>query len=121
MQLEAGDIVSRRKGIFTHKGIYLGGGRVFHSLPGRGAHISSCAEFADGRVITIRNLDEEARLRVLENVYDEMLAARDYHPVLNNCQHVVNRVRRGFSYSEEMLASVLVVAAMGAWAFARLR
>lgn len=116
-----GDVLKRRKGIFTHKGIYLGNGRVVHSLPGKGVHLTSCAEFAAGHTIRIRQLSEARRLQVLQRLNEELSAGRAYDPFTNNCQHVVNRMRRGISFSEEMLATVFAVATAGVWVFRKLR
>lgn len=115
-----GDVLKRRKGFFTHKGIYLGYGRVLHSLPGRGVHVTSCAEFAAGHTIRIRRLSEAQRRRVLERLNAELAGDRDYAVLTNNCQHVVNRLRRGVSFSEELLVGALALVT-GAWAVLRLR
>lgn len=116
-----GDVFKRRKGVFTHKGIYLGNGQVVHSLPGKGVHISSCAEFAAGHTIRISYLSEEQRKCVMERVNNELLARREYKVLTNNCQHVVNRMRRGVSFSEELLVSAFAVVTAGAWIFRKLR
>lgn len=116
-----GDVLKRRKGFFTHKGIYLGNGRVVHSLPGRGVHLTSCAEFAAGHTIRIRHLSEAQRKRVLERLNAELACGRDYDVLTNNCQHVVNRLRRGVSFSEELLVGALALVTAGAWAVLRIR
>jgi len=116
-----GDVLKRRKGIFTHKGIYLGNGRVMHSLPARGVHLTSCAEFAAGHTIRIRHLSEEQRRRILERLDTELSCGRNYDVLTNNCQHVVNRLRRGVSFSEELLLGVFALVTAGAWAVFRAR
>lgn len=116
-----GDVLKRRKGIFTHKGIYLGNGRVLHSLPGKGVHLTSCAEFAAGHTIRIRHLSEASRRQVLQRLNAELSTGRAYDPLRNNCQHVVNRMRRGLSFSEELLAGVFAIATAGVLLFRKFR
>lgn len=116
-----GDILSRRKGLVTHKGVFLGKGRVFHLLPGKNAHVCSWEEFAAGEAVRIKKLTDAERLRVLQSINDELESGRRYNALRNNCQHAVNRLRRGVSYSEELLLGVLFLAGAGLLLLARSR
>lgn len=113
VELNPGDIVSRPKGLFTHKGAYLGAGQVLHALPGIGTHISSLEEFASGQPVSVQNLSAEERAAVLSRVETELRTSRSYDALRNNCQNVVNRLRTGISYSEEVIfGGLLFIAAL---------
>jgi hypothetical protein len=121
MIITPGDILSRRKGLFTHKGVFLGKGKVFHILPGGSAEVCTWEQFAAGKRVRVRELSDALRVRVLTAVTRELESGRRYHPLRNNCQHLVNRLYRGVSYSEELLASLLFVAGAAALVVAKVR
>ncbi len=97
----AGDIVLRRKGLVTHKGIALGDGRVLHNTPFRGEHITSEAEFRDGKRLRVARQDAASRARALRYARSDR-RAHGYHLLRNNCEHTVNRASRGRSESEQL-------------------
>lgn len=117
--LEAGDTLSRRKGPATHVGIYLGTGwlgqpQVFHSTPERGPHISSLEDFLQGNpLLNVEKPQPMQRAGILARVHDELRNPAPHDLLSNNCQHVVNRVVNGESFSEGVRFAGLILAMMG--------
>ena len=99
----AGDILSRRKGLVMHHGIALGDGRVLHNTPGRGEHISTEAEFANGQRVRVQRSDYAARTRALAHARElERSSGRSYHLLGNNCEHTVHRASSGEAKSPQL-------------------
>ena len=96
-----GDVLARRKGVFMHKGIALGDGRVLHNTPGRGEHISSDREFGAGRRVHVEQRSLDERRRTLERVYDYE-DRRTYNVLTNNCEHTVQRHVDGRASSPQL-------------------
>lgn len=105
---QPGDKLSRSKGLFTHTGIYIGFGRVFHSTDEQGPHVSTLAEFSDGQIVTIHPANDANRPAVLARVQDELRQKRDYDLLFNNCQHVASRAAAGQASSEDLQAIFLI-------------
>ena len=85
---QAGDIVSRRKGLVMHKGLSLGGGRVLHNTPFRGEHICSEDEFRDGRRMYVERTDETTRRAALSRA--RAGHRRGYNLLTNNAIDIVD-------------------------------
>ncbi len=100
----AGDILSRRKGLVMHRGVALGDGRVLHNTPGRGEHISSEAEFANGQRVKVARASYTERQRSLSHAYrvERSGSRRSYHLLGNNCEHTVHRARSGAARSPQL-------------------
>ena len=58
---QPGDVISRRKGVFMHRGIVLEDGSVLHNTPMRGRHTSSLEEFSKSKTVYPENLHAEVR------------------------------------------------------------
>ena len=104
-----GDTLSRRKGLVSHTGVALGDGRVLHNLPGRGEHISSEAEFSNGRPVQVLPRSRAQRERALSGAHHHDMAyhyggtsARRYQLLTNNCEHTVHRVTSGRARSPQL-------------------
>lgn len=116
---QAGDIISRRKGLVMHKGISLGGGRVLHNTPFRGEHICSEEEFGAGRRIYVdRSLSPDQRRRAMMTA--DSARSRGYNLLTNNCEHTVTRAAHGEARSPQ-LRSWVVGVGMAAATFALTR
>lgn len=96
----AGDVVSRRKGVFMHRGIVLEDGNVLHNTPFRGPHESSLYEFAKDKSIYPSNHPTEVRERTLENLDAD--TSRRYNPFTNNCEHLITRATTGRASSPQL-------------------
>lgn len=95
-----GDIVSRRKGLVSHKGLVLEDGRILHNTPARGEHISSLGDFAAGRRVRVHRRDFDTRRSALAHAPRHR--QRPYHLLQNNCEHTIYRDRRGRSRSPQL-------------------
>lgn len=100
----AGDVVSRRKGLVMHRGIALGDGRVMHNTPGRGEHISSESEFANGQRVRVETASYAERQRSLAHAarLERSHSGRSYHLLGNNCEHTVHRAASGSARSPQL-------------------
>jgi len=100
----AGDLLSRRKGLVMHRGIALGDGRVLHNTPGRGEHISSETDFANGQRVHVTSATYSERRRALAHaaVLETSGSARPYHLLGNNCEHTVHRAASGDARSPQL-------------------
>jgi Lecithin retinol acyltransferase len=105
---QPGDKLSRPKGLFTHTGIYIGFGRVFHSTDDQGPHVSSLADFADGNPVTVHPANDADRPAILSRVRDELHHNRNYDLLFNNCQHAASRAAVGRASSEDLQAMVII-------------
>ena len=99
----AGDILSRRKGLVVHRGVALGDGRVLHNTPGRGEHISSEAEFANGHRVSVTRSSLDDRRRALHHAaHLGVRGGRAYDLLGNNCEHTVSRASSGDARSPQL-------------------
>ena len=87
-----------------HRGIALGDGRVLHNTPGRGEHISSEHEFANGHRVRVESASYGARQRALAQAarLEGGRTGRSYHLFGNNCEHTVNRAASGDARSPQL-------------------
>lgn len=99
-KVSAGDVVSRRKGLVMHKGLYLGGGRVLHNTPGRGEHVCSEYEFRAGRRLHVER-GQRGRSPLLHSTMLES-ERRSYNLFTNNCEHTVTRLTEGKPKSRQL-------------------
>jgi len=100
----AGDVLSRRKGLVMHRGIALGDGRVLHNTPGRGEHISTEREFANGQRVRVESATYAERKRSLAHAayVERRQSPRAYHLFGNNCEHTVHRANSGDAHSPQL-------------------
>lgn len=93
MGIPAGHLVSAPKWIFTHVGLSLGDGFVFHNNPERGEHVSSLADFGKGKPISLAGQLEPFDFhKAVQNLASVMKAPKAYHPTDNNCEQSLNRL-----------------------------
>ena len=105
---QPGDVVSRRKGVFMHRGIVLDDGRILHNTPLRGRHTSSFDEFSKNKRVYAANHRPEVRDRTLSNArHDERYR---YNPFSNNCEHTVTRATTNEARSPQLRGWVAGVA-----------
>jgi len=100
----AGDVLSRRKGLVMHRGIALGDGRVLHNTPGRGEHISTEREFANGQRVRVESATYAERQRSLAHAayVERRRSTRAYNLFDNNCEHTVHRANSGDARSPQL-------------------
>lgn len=114
VNLNVGDKISRPKadGLVKHVGVYLGNGRVFHNLPGRGEHVSSLAEFAAGQPVTV--VQEGTGVNLLQlnwRVNERLSNPKAYHTTDYNCEHAASYVLTGQTESPQLQGWAILGAA----------
>lgn len=107
-----GDILTRRKSLVTHYGVYIGNDLVLDILPNQAKHgcrLVTFEEFSDGKAVSVIKC---APVDGFENRINEVLA-RGYELLSNNCEHIANYVARNQHVSRQVQA-VVAGAALGA-------
>lgn len=111
--LNVGDFLLRPKLLgVTHVGVWMGGGTVFHNAPGRGEHISTVAEFANGEAVQTEPKNADPAV-VFTRVRAKLSRPGEYDPVSNNCEHSANEVVTGLRFSNQLRAAVAIVVIVG--------
>ncbi len=100
VECEPGELLRRRKGPVMHTGVSLGAGRVLHNTPGRGEHVSSFEDFANGETVRVSPSSAKARERVQSR--DVNACERPYNPFTNNCEHTASRATDGRASSPQL-------------------
>ena len=104
--LKIGTLLLRKKGIFEHTGIYLGQGKVVHTVPETGVNIINYEDFANKQkvnVIHTENLDVETLTSRLEEIFS---GDTRYCLISNNCQHIAHYLIHGSSKSSQLNCTV---------------
>lgn len=97
-----GDILTRRKGLVTHFGVYTGFDRVLHIQPEHGCRLVTFDEFSDGKAVSIEKYEPVAGF---EDRISEVLT-RGYKLIGGNCEHIANYVARNQHVSRQVQAVV---------------
>lgn len=93
MSTPAGHLISTPKGIFTHVGLSLGNGFVFHNNPDKGEHISDLGSFHKGKPVSLgEQLNQFDFHQALANIAAALKSPKAYHLTANNCEQSLNRV-----------------------------
>ena len=108
VKIEAGDTLCRPKGIVTHVGIAMPNGMVYHNAPGRGEHISTFKEFANGKVVQVRKPKSSVRSVIMQRLDKEKNISRKYSAFGNNCEHSVSRINNGTPSSPQLIAGMII-------------
>ncbi len=115
-------VISRPKltGIGRHVGVYFNDGCVAHATPDRGAHISSLAEFAQGRPVKIdRDVPEEFRDEILRRLSLLQQNRLPYHPTDQNCEVIANWLVGAKPESPQVLGWALALVVAGLFVASR--
>lgn len=100
--LAVGDVLSRPKLPFVHKGVYVGNGLVVHNLPGRGEHISTLRDFANNQPVSVTPLPTHKRPVAWRKAAAVAANPRAYDAITNNCEHTVTRITENREYSSQL-------------------
>ncbi len=110
MRPRPGDVVSRRKGPFMHRGVVLADGSILHNSPFRGEHVVSESEFRAGRRLHVSHTECPRRRRFAAAARP---AERGYNVLTNNCEHTVNRALTGEAKSPQLVSWIAGVGVAG--------
>lgn len=113
-----GDILTRPKFPFTHKGVYLGNGRVFHNTPDCGEHVTDIVGFASGQAVSAQPTPEQEKSDISKRVKEALRHPKPYR-INNNCEHTVTRATEGRSYSTQLTITLVVIFSLAVLAIAK--
>lgn len=108
--VQIGDIVSVKKGLFTHVGVVVPGG-ILQNSPNSHERVVSWLEFSNGQPVHHTHTHSEAWL-IMHRVEKILAAPRVYNPFTQNCEHTVNEVVYGVIKSPQV-SSAFAGAIMG--------
>lgn len=100
--LKPGSLLIRSKGIVEHVGIYLGYGRVIHTVPETGIAVVNIEQFGAGRdirTIKAENVDEPT---LAARIKELVAGNKEYSLLSNNCQHIANFILTGSKKSPQL-------------------
>ena len=118
-KLTMGSLLFRSKGIVEHVGIYLGFGKVIHTVPDTGVAVVDIKEFGDGKVIRIVGTDELDVETLSARINEVFAGDTDYSLSSNNCQHIANYILTGGKQSPQLRWTLTVALIAGCFALYR--
>lgn len=109
-QIHPGDIVARAKnlGLMEHVGVFLGAGLVAENSPERGEHLSTLAEFAEGKPIRVHSGNGNT-LEVLRRAKKVLDNPEPYDVLRNNCEHTASKIVQGYAKSPQLMAALVIL------------
>lgn len=102
LNLKIGSLLLRKKGFVEHTGIYIGQGKVVHTVPETGVDIVSYEKFAnnkDVKVIRVEHLDVETLSSRIKMIFS---GDTTYSLISRNCQHIAHYLIHGKSNSSQL-------------------
>ena len=112
---DVGSEISVPKGVVNHKGVYLGGGMVFHNHPNFGETIVPLGKFARGRSVKVVHPGVEDRASFFARLQVSLSNPREYSLLTSNCEHSASWLRTGKASSHQVRIVGLI--AFGALAY----
>ncbi len=112
--------LSREKltGAGRHEGVLLPNGAAVHITHGQLPHLTTLAEFQQGRECII---EDELRVQEFAAAFarlNELLAKREpYDPLFNNCEYFAREVMRGNGISWQAVVAVGAIGGIGYLAY----
>jgi len=110
--LNIGDIVRRPKklGILTvmHEGVVVGLNQIFHNSPGKGEHITTLQEFAEGQKVEVTRTGADS-LGLIARVKRMLTSPKAYSLFSRNCQHTSSEAVTGKPKSSSVEKFALVI------------
>jgi len=117
--LKMGSLLFRSKGIVEHVGIYLGFGKVIHTVPETGISVVSIKQFSAGQSIKIVKAENVDALTLTTRIKELMSGNTEYSLSDRNCQHIANYILTGSKKSPQLRWSITAAAIAGIYALYR--
>lgn len=89
---------------YTHVGIYLGSGQVFHNHWRNGTEIISYEQFANGKAVSVLSQGTPDTAVLYPRIQHLLGLRRAYDILRYNCEHAASFVRDGVASSPQLLA-----------------
>lgn len=96
-----GSVLSVPKGLFYHKGMYVGEGLVFHNHPSSGERLVSLSHFSQGRPVTVDEEGVSEPIIVMSRLKNSLARPSPYK-FFKNCEQTVSKLRTGVSCSPQL-------------------
>ncbi len=107
---------NKADGILIHAGLELqlqnGTNIIFHSLPGKGPHLTDMKDFIDDNDLIHKKVHTK-NLQLMRTRIEKIISEKKSYTLLYNCEHLVTHVVSGVKHSPQ-LKSATVGAAVGA-------
>lgn len=107
---------NKANGVLIHAGLKLqlqdGSHLIFHTLPGKGPHLSHMDDFLDNNNLIDKKIHTINLLLMKERIKQIMSENKTYTPFYN-CEHLVSDVVNGIKHSPQ-LTSIITGVAVGA-------
>jgi len=103
--LKIGSMLFRKKGILEHVGIYLGCGRVLHTVPETGVAIVDIDEFGAGQKVRVQNTNEVDQETLTNRLFEILKSDQKYSLTKLNCQHLAHFMLTGIKRSPQLQAA----------------
>lgn len=113
-KLNAGDLLSRPKGLVTHYGIAVASTEVLEIVPQSIPRIVTLERFANGRRVQVRQSHTSDRPAIVSRARQVASSGKLYNFATYNCEHVKNYVLTGTAYSESVRLMIGLLFAVGA-------
>ena len=117
--LKMGTLLFRSKGIFEHVGVYVGFGRVVHTIPETGVNVVSIDEFGDGNCIRVVDVDDIDSATLSSRINEVLSGDNAYSLSKRNCQHIANYIISGNKKSPQLRWSITSAVIAGCYAVYR--
>ena len=117
--LKRGSLLFRSKGIVEHVGIYLGFGKVIHTIPETGISVVSIKQFSAGKSIKIVKAENVDPLTLSARIKELMSGNTEYSLSDRNCQHIANYILTGNKKSPQLRWSITAASIAGIYALYR--
>ncbi len=117
--LKMGTLLFRSKGVVEHVGVYVGFGRVIHTIPETGVNVVSIDEFGDGKSIRVVDVDDIDSATLSSRINEVLSGDITYSLSKRNCQHVANYIISGNKKSPQLRWSITSAIIAGCYAIHR--
>ena len=113
----------KASGMVAHAGLLLefldGQTAVFHNNPEKGPHLSSLAEFSEGKTVTKKGCYQNS-LPIIKDRIISILAQGRHYSIFANCEHIVSEVTHGIAQSPQLAATATgaTIGALGGYMLA---
>lgn len=87
---------------YTHVGLYIGNGQVFHNHWRNDSEIISLQQFANGNEVEVLDQGVQSPHEFINRVRQVLASRKPYHPLNNNCEHTASYVGTGIASSPQI-------------------
>jgi hypothetical protein len=98
-----------------HEGVVVGYNAVLHNTPGKGEHVSTLKEFADGKPVQAQATGADPA-QVVVRSRQLLFKPKQYDLLGRNCQHTTSGIIQGIARSPWVIGGAIILAVVaGIW------